>query len=91
MEREIQADEHGVIQISPEDVGGIRPHDRYRIGRDNGTITLRPVEAREPFWKTATPAERAKRFREWADGHTDGPGLSDEATRRENIYDHLQL
>ncbi len=91
MEREIQADERGVIQIEPEYVGGIRPHDRYTVERSNGTITLRPIEGKEPFWKTATPEEWTKRFQQWVDSHTDGPGLPDEATRRESIYDHLEL
>jgi hypothetical protein len=42
-----------------------------------------------PFYKTATPEERAKAFREWAESHRsdeDSPILSDEAISRESIY-----
>lgn len=40
-----------------------------------------------PFYETATSAERAKVFEEWADSHQhDTPLLSDEAISRENIY-----
>lgn len=40
-----------------------------------------------PFYETATPQERAKAYREWAESHRhDSPILSDEAISRENIY-----
>ena len=40
-----------------------------------------------PFYETATPAERAKAFREWVQSHRgDRPSLSDEAISRESIY-----
>ncbi|MBP0030315.1 hypothetical protein [Roseofilum sp. Guam] len=40
-----------------------------------------------PFYETATPAERAKAFREWAESHPrNQPYLSDEAISRESIY-----
>lgn len=49
---------------------------------ENGT-----PRKREPFWATATPAERARAFKQWASSHEGGPGLPSEALRRENIYD----
>ena len=40
-----------------------------------------------PFYETATPEERAKAFREWAESHPrHQPYLSDEAISRESIY-----
>lgn len=40
-----------------------------------------------PFYETATPAEWAKAFREWAESHPHNqPYLSDEAISRESIY-----
>ena len=41
----------------------------------------------QPFWETATPAERAEAFRQWASSHKGGPGLPAEALRREHMYD----
>ncbi len=40
-----------------------------------------------PLWRDLTPAERVADFKKWMDSITDGPGLPDEALRRENIYD----
>jgi hypothetical protein len=34
-----------------------------------------------------TGEERAVAFRRWALSHSGGPGLSDEALRRENVYE----
>ncbi|NEP39292.1 MAG: hypothetical protein F6K35_08520 [Okeania sp. SIO2H7] len=40
-----------------------------------------------PFYESATPKERAKAFREWAESHSrNSPSLSDEAISRESIY-----
>jgi hypothetical protein len=40
-----------------------------------------------PFYATATPEERVRALREWAESHgRDTPCLSDEAISRESIY-----
>ena len=40
-----------------------------------------------PFYETATPEERAKAYREWAESHPhNNPILSNEAISRESIY-----
>lgn len=41
----------------------------------------------EPLWLTASPEELAQSWTEWVDSHTGGPGISDEALRRVNMYD----
>jgi hypothetical protein len=44
--------------------------------------------ARLPFYATATPQERVRAFREWAESHgKDTPLLTDEAISRESIYE----
>jgi hypothetical protein len=45
-------------------------------------------EELKPFHETATKEERRAKFHRWLYSHKDrgGPFLSDEATRRENIY-----
>ncbi len=40
-----------------------------------------------PAWQGLSTEERLKDLRAWMDRFTDGPGLPDEALRRENIYD----
>jgi hypothetical protein len=45
-------------------------------------------EKEKPFHETATREEWIAEFDKWVDSHrTDTPLLSDEATRRENIYE----
>lgn len=45
-----------------------------------------------PFYETATPKERARAFREWADSHErNTPLLSDYAVSRESMYDDERL
>lgn len=39
-----------------------------------------------PAWQGLSAEERCKDFRAWMERFTDGPGLPDEALRRENIY-----
>ncbi|MGK7932054.1 MAG: hypothetical protein AB4041_11560 [Microcystaceae cyanobacterium] len=48
----------------------------------------KPLETQKrPFYETATPQERAKAYREWAESHSqNSPLLSDEAISRESIY-----
>ena len=42
---------------------------------------------RTPLWATASPEEQAKAFEEWVAGLPKGPGLTDDAVSRDNIYD----
>jgi hypothetical protein len=49
------------------------------------------TETHLPFYKTATPAERAQAFRDWAASHRSGmPLLSDYAVSRESFYEDEQ-
>lgn len=48
---------------------------------------LAELPQEKPFWATATPQERAEDFVIWANSHTQGVGLPDEALRRENMYE----
>ncbi len=50
-------------------------------------INFSVASEKSPFYETATPIERAKAYREWAESHPhDSPMLSDEAISREAIY-----
>ena len=47
---------------------------------------------KRPFYETATPEERARAFREWAESHDrNTPLLSDYAVSRESMYDDERL
>jgi hypothetical protein len=65
----------------------VKPHTRFVVEMQNGTLILRPETKAQPFWATATPEERAQDLRRWVASHTEGPGLSDEALSRESIYE----
>ncbi|MGK7875848.1 MAG: hypothetical protein AB4426_21890 [Xenococcaceae cyanobacterium] len=50
-------------------------------------IKLTSDSQKRPFYETATPQERAKDYREWAESYRhDSPILSNEAISRESIY-----
>jgi hypothetical protein len=52
-------------------------------------VTLRPIEAKDaPLFETLSPEEWKKMFHAWLDSHDPNlPVLSDEALRRESIYE----
>ena len=87
----IEVDEKGGLYLPPEVLGDEQPHTPYVLEARNGTLTLTrlgtQLRQEPPFWVTATPEERAKRFREWAASHPIGPELPDEAFSRDSMYD----
>ena len=80
--------ETGTLQLPPQILQAIQPstHFRVEVSPDHRLI-FSPVAPEPPFWATATPEERAEHWHLWVQSHKDGPGLPDEALRRENIYD----
>jgi hypothetical protein len=81
---------NGTIQLPPEILAQVKLNTPYEIHAENAKLVLEPAtEKEQPFWKTATPEQRAERFREWADSipKREGPPIPDEALRRENMYD----
>jgi hypothetical protein len=51
-------------------------------------VVLRPAGAERPFWRQATPGQRAQAFERWAStSRPDAPDLPGESLRREGIYD----
>ena len=82
-----EVDERGNLQL-PADVLPIsKPHTRYVASINGHQIVLAPADNEKPFWMTATPAERKDDILLWAASHTDGPGLPDQATHRDSIYE----
>lgn len=67
---------------------GQRPSD-YAVALLRSALPA-TFEAKErPFYETASPEEWARKFREWAESHSyvTAPPLSDEALRRENMFE----
>jgi hypothetical protein len=85
----IEVDEKGGLYLPPEVLGDAQPHTRYILHGQNGTLTLVQLspDQEPPFWATATPEERVKRFQEWAASHPIGRTLPDEAFSRDSMYD----
>jgi hypothetical protein len=83
----VEVTEEGAIQLPPEMLETVKPHTRFVVEMQNGTLILRPETKAQPFWATATPEEWVKDFRQWVESHKDGPNLPLEALSRETIYD----
>lgn len=89
----IELNEEGGIYLPAKILEFVRPHTRFIVEVQGDVLMLRPEETaqsekpKQPFWETATPQEQAESFRQWALSFTEGPGLPDEALRRENMYD----
>jgi hypothetical protein len=90
MSQVVEINEEGTLRLPPEVIEQVKPHKRFAIEVDNGTLILRPETEEQPFWATATPEEWVEHFHQWLASirvRESGPPLPDEALRRENIYD----
>lgn len=84
----IEITDHGDLQYAPIVVGEAGAHIELVADPATGYLMLRRADGELPFWKRATPAERAEAFRKWADEpRPSAPAIPDEALRRENLYD----
>ena len=80
--------EDGALTLPPEAIGNAKPHARFVLRQHGGLLVLQPEGQSLPFWMTATPLERAERFRQWANQERpDAPVLPLEALSRESIYE----
>jgi hypothetical protein len=86
--RILEISQHGDLQIPSELLPQGKLYRRYHLEIDGETLILRPQKS-DSFWATATPAQRAVRFRQWAAEakRPIAPPLPDEALSRETIYD----
>lgn len=83
----IEVDESGSLHLPATILPQSAPHTRYVASLHGQQVILAPTDAAEPFWKTATPEERAADILRWAASHPDGPGLPNAAVGRDGIYD----
>jgi hypothetical protein len=84
----LEISQQGSLQIPPEVLPQLKPHTRYQLEIQGDTLILRP-QKEQLFWATATPEQRAARFRDWAQhsNRPNAPVLPDAAFSRESIYD----
>jgi hypothetical protein len=83
----VEVDESGTLRLPATILPQSAPHTRYVASKQGQQVVLSPAENSEPFWKRATPEERAADILRWAASHPDGPGLPDSAVSRDGIYD----
>jgi hypothetical protein len=84
----LEISDQGGLQIPPELLPAGHTYTRYQLEIEGETLILRPQKS-EAFWITASPVQRAARFRDWAaqTKRPAAPPLSDEALSRETLYD----
>jgi hypothetical protein len=92
----IEIDADGTLHLPRELLGDTLLPARYIVEAQGDLLTLRKFDENfsqetiypdDSSWSDRTPAERAMAIQAWAASHTDGPGLPDEAVRRETMYD----
>ncbi len=96
----VRPNKNGEVVVPRELVSVITPHDQLEVEVQGNSLVLRPLQEdvaaeverlqleAKRFWSEATPAERAREFREWARSlKPRARHLPDEALRRENLYD----
>lgn len=85
----LELDPEGGLYLSPDFFESLKPHTRFRVLANNGTLILRPEESETelPLWATATSEEQAESLLQWVESIKEGADLPDEALRRENMYD----
>src|SRR5215207_4570642 len=81
--RVVEVDEQGALYLAADLLEYAPPHSRFIVRLHGSAIVLHPAGASPPFWATAGPQERADDVVRWAARHADGPGLPDDALRRE--------
>ena len=62
----LETSDDGGLHLPPELIGEARPHVTYDFEVFGEIMLIRPAERRSPFWKSATPRQRADAFRGWA-------------------------
>jgi len=84
----LEVGEDGVLHVPGELLAGAPPHSQFELDVLGEVMLLRPAGAVRPFWRQATPAERAEALGQWAStSQPDAPDLPDECLRREGLYD----
>jgi hypothetical protein len=84
----LEVSDDGVLHVPGELLAGAQPHAQFELDVLGEVVVLRPAGAERPFWRQATPGQRAEAFEQWASTSLpDAPDLPAESLRREGLYD----
>lgn len=84
----LEVSEDGVLHVPGELLAGAQPHAQFELDVLGEVVVLRPAGAERPFWRQATPGQRADAFEQWVNTSLpDAPDLPTESLRRERLYD----
>ena len=83
----LELDDKGELRVPAAMLPGATPHARYHVEVRERQVLISPANGAELFWQQASAPERAADILQWAESHRQGPGLPDQATTRESIYD----
>jgi hypothetical protein len=84
----LEVSDDGVLHVPGELLAGAKPHAQFELEVLGEVVVLRPAGADRPFWRQATPGQRAEAFKRWASTSLpDAPDLPAESLRREALYD----
>jgi hypothetical protein len=84
----LEVGDDGELHVPGEMLAGAKPHAQFELEVLGEVVVLRPAVTERPFWRKATPSQRADAFHRWASTSLpDAPDLPTESLRREGIYD----
>ena len=84
----LEVGDDGVLRVPGELLAGAQPHAQFELDVLGEVVVLRPAGAERPFWRQATPGQRAEAFEQWASTSLpEAPDLPVESLRREGLYD----
>ncbi len=84
----LKVGDDGMLRVPGELLGGAQPESWFELEVVGDVVVLRPAGVERPFWRRATPGQRADAFQQWANTPLpEGADLPAESLRRESFYD----
>lgn len=84
----VEPNDNNELVIPLDRVKKLQRSARYKVDASGEVITIRPARTRSRAKQNREAEEWVRSFREWAENlEPRAPHLSDEALRRENLYD----
>ena len=61
----LEVGDDGVLHVPGNLLAGAQPHAQFELDLLGAVVVLRPVGIERPFWRQATPGQRAEAFEQW--------------------------